>query len=97
MPKLREAAIGLLESMDELCGAMIEEAEETYSEANEARITEIGDLRAVIRGLINSAYDSSPERLEADLKKVDKKFRSLQGGRPSDGKDELLRKILKKS
>jgi hypothetical protein len=97
MPNLKESAIGLLESMDELCGAMIEEAEEMYSEANESRATEIGDLRAVIRGLINSAYDSSPEKLNADMAKVDRRFRGLQKSRPSaEKKEELIRQILQK-
>jgi len=96
MSNLREVAIDLLESMDELCGAMIEEAEKTYSETNEKRATEIGKLRAVIRGLMNSAYDSSPEKLEADIAKVDQRFLKLQKSRPSAGKEELIRKILRK-
>jgi hypothetical protein len=95
MPNLKESAIGLLESMDELCAAMIEEAQETYSEANESRATEIGNLRTVIRGLINSAYDSSPEKLKKDVAKVDQCFRGLQKSRPSAGKDELLLRVLK--
>ena len=93
MANLKEENLSLLQSMDDLCGFMIEEAGDIGIEANELRVCEINNVRSIVRGLLEEGQLYSPEEFRQTLASVSQRVKDLYRNPQSVGKhDHLLKK-----
>ena len=96
MSKLEGAAIELLESMDDLFAAMIEEAEMNSTKTNRLRISKIVEVRADLKALMENGHRLPPDVLSLKVEKMLRVFEDLQGSRKSAKKEDPILMILKK-
>jgi hypothetical protein len=86
MPNLKEETLNLLQSMDDLCGFMIEEAGDPAVEANVLRVCEVNNVRTIVRALLDEGPLYTPEEFRQTLDSVSQRVKDLHRNPKSVGK-----------